>query len=333
MAPIADAPVRAAGQAADTDIRPAEVFPLGAHWDGRGTCFSVFSETATNVELCLFDEDGGNERRVRLPETTAFCWHGYVPGVGPGQRYGFRADGPWAPADGHRCNPHKLLLDPYARAISGSVSWGSAVLPYVLDHPDDRGEEDSAGAVPRSAVVDDTFDWEGERPLRRPLPDTVIYEVHVEGFTKRMVDVPEPIRGTYAGLAHPAATDYLKRLGVTAVELLPIHHFVHDGHLLERQPAELLGLQLDRFLRASRRVCERRRRRPAGRRIQVDGEGAARRGHRNHSGRRLQPDRRGQWFRGEPPVAGALKDIAWFRPDGTRTRTGASGSRRAPWCS
>jgi isoamylase len=212
---------------------PGEPLPLGAQWDGRGTNFSVFSEVATRVDLCLFDERGA-EQRVRLRERTAFCWHGYLPGVGPGQRYGFRVEGPWAPADGHRCNPGKLLLDPYARAIAGEVQWGPAVLPYVLGNPDERSDEDSAPFVPRSIVVDSSFDWGADRLLRRPLHESVIYEVHVKGFTARMPDVPEPLRGTYAGLAHPAAIAYLKHLGVTAVELLPVHHFVHDGHLVDR---------------------------------------------------------------------------------------------------
>jgi glycogen operon protein len=219
--------------AAPAETRPGDALPLGAHWDGNGTNFSVFSEVATSVDLCLFDADGG-ERRVPLPEVTAFCWHGYLPGVGPGQRYGFRVDGPWAPDQGHRCNPHKLLLDPYARAVSGDVVWGPAVLPYRPDSPDEPGEEDSAASVPRSVVVDPSFDWAGDRLPRRPLHETVIYEVHVKGFTKRMPGVPEELRGTYAGLAHPAAIDYLRHLGVTAVELLPVHQFLHDGHLAER---------------------------------------------------------------------------------------------------
>ena len=144
------------------ELWPGEPFPLGATWDGRGTNFSVFSEVATRVELCLFD-DRGQEQRVRLREVTAFCWHGYLPGVGPGQRYGFRADGPWAPADGHRCNVSKLLLDPYARAVEGEVQWGPAVLPYRGDNPDDRSDEDSAPYVPRSIVVDPRFDWGADR--------------------------------------------------------------------------------------------------------------------------------------------------------------------------
>jgi isoamylase len=214
-------------------IAPGESLPLGAHWDGRGTNFSVFSEVASKVELCLFDANGG-ETRIRLPEVSAFCWHGYLPDVGPGQRYGYRVDGPWAPADGHRCNPHKLLLDPYARAITGDVQWGSAVLPYREGSPDQLSDEDSAAHVPRSVIIDPAFEWNGDAPLRRPLDETVIYEVHVKGFTARMSDVPPALRGTYAGMAHPAAIEYLQRLGVTAVELMPVHHFVHEGHLVER---------------------------------------------------------------------------------------------------
>jgi glycogen operon protein len=212
---------------------PGEPFPLGAHWNGRGTNFSLFSEVATKVELCLFDEQGA-EHRVRLPEVTAFCWHGYLPGVGPGQRYAFRVHGPWAPRDGLRANPSKLLLDPYARAILGPITWDPAVLPYVLGEPDRMSEDDSAPHVPRSVVIDPTFDWGDDRSPRTPLHETLIYEVHVKGFTARMPGVPEHLRGTYAGLANRAATDYLRRLGVTAVELLPVHQFVHDGHLIER---------------------------------------------------------------------------------------------------
>jgi isoamylase len=216
------------------EIWPGEPFPLGATWDGHGTNFSIFSEVASRVELCLFDESGQQEI-VRLSEVTAFCWHGYVPGVGPGQRYGFRVDGPWAPADGHRCNAAKLLLDPYARAVSGSIQWGPAVLPYTISSDgNDKSDEDSAPFVPRSIVVDPNFDWGGDHLLRRPLHETVIYEVHVKGFTKRLMEVPEQIRGTYAGLAHPAAINYLSELGITAVELLPVHQFVHDGHLIDK---------------------------------------------------------------------------------------------------
>jgi glycogen operon protein len=215
-------------------IRPGEPFPLGAQWDGQGTNFSVFSEVATRVELCLFD-DTGHERRVRLPETTAFCWHGYFPGIGPGQRYGFRVHGPWLPEEGHRCNPAKLLLDPYARAIAGPVIHDPALLPYVsADEPDAASDADSAPYVPRSVVVDPHFDWENDHPLRRPLHESVIYETHVKGFSARRGDIPPELRGTYAALAHPASIDYFQQLGITAVELLPVHQFVHDGHLAAR---------------------------------------------------------------------------------------------------
>jgi isoamylase len=212
---------------------PGEPLPLGALCDGRGTNFSVYSEIATHVFLCLFDEMGVEER-IRMREVTAFCWHAYLPGIDPGQRYGFRVEGPWAPDQGYRCNPAKLLLDPYARAIAGTVHWGPEVLPFVVDRHDEPSSDDSSPHVPRSIVIDEHFDWADDRALRTPLHESVIYEVHVKGFTARMAEVPTELRGTYAGLAHPAAIEYLRTLGVTAVELLPVHHFVHDGHLIER---------------------------------------------------------------------------------------------------
>jgi glycogen operon protein len=215
-------------------LKPGEPFPLGAMCDGAGTNFSLFSEVGERVELCLFDEQG-NERRVVLPERTAFCFHGYLPGVGPGQRYGFRVHGPWDPANGHRCNPAKLLLDPYARAITGDIEWNPALFPYPLGGDDlQREDSDSAPFMPKAVVVDAAFDWENDRPLRRKLHETIVYEVHVKGFTMRHPDVPEQLRGTYAGMAHPAAVEYLASLGVTAVELLPIHQFVHEQHLLDK---------------------------------------------------------------------------------------------------
>jgi glycogen operon protein len=215
-------------------VRPGEPFPLGAVWDGDGTNFSLFSEVAERVELCLFDRSG-DETRIELPERTAFCFHGYLPDVEPGQRYGFRVHGPWQPEEGHRCNPAKLLVDPYARAIAGRIDWDPAVFPYPLGGDDrDRDDRDSAPHMPKSVVTDDRFDWEADRPLRTGLHETVVYEVHVKGFTMRHPDVPEPLRGTYAGLAHPAALDHLRSLGVTAIELLPVHQFVHEPHLLER---------------------------------------------------------------------------------------------------
>jgi isoamylase len=212
---------------------PGKPYPLGATYDGSGTNFSVFSEVAEKVELCLFDENGA-ETRVDLPELTGFCWHGYVPGVKPGQRYGYRVHGPWAPEHGHRCNPNKLLLDPYAKAVAGEVNWNEAAFPYRFEKPEGSvNEEDSAPYVPRSVVIDSSFDWGNDKPLRKPLHETMIYEVHVKGFTARHPDIPSEIRGTYAGLAHPAAVEHLAGLGITAVELLPVHQFIHDAHLVE----------------------------------------------------------------------------------------------------
>ena len=214
-------------------IWPGDEYPLGATWDGGGTNFSIFSEAAERVELCLFG-DTGDETRVDLPEVTAFCWHGYVPGVRPGQRYGFRVHGPWAPEQGHRFHPAKLLLDPYAKAIEGDVRWNEAVFTY---HPADENtlnDNDSAPFVPRSIVIDPTFDWGHDRHPRTPLHHSILYEVHVKGFTVRHPEIPDAIRGTYAALAHPVSLDYFTRLGVTAVELMPVHQFVHDAHLLER---------------------------------------------------------------------------------------------------
>jgi glycogen operon protein len=223
---------------ASTAIWPGTWYPLGATYDGAGCNFSVFTEVAHAVDLCLFDEDG-RERRLPLPESRTFCWHGYVPGIRPGQRYGYRVHGPWDPARGLRCNPHKLLLDPYARAIEGGVTWDPAVFPFERDpgggtHEDTPGTTDSAPFVPKSVVVDGRFDWTGDTRPNRPLHQTEIYELHVKGFTARMPDVPPELRGTYAGLAHPASIDYLTRLGVSAVELMPVHQFVHDGHLISR---------------------------------------------------------------------------------------------------
>ena len=213
-------------------VWPGQPYPLGATFDGVGTNFAVFSEVADCVELCVFQD--GHEHRVELPEVSSFCWHGYLPDVGPGTRYGFRVRGPWAPKEGHRCNPAKLLLDPYARAIEGQVDWHKAVFPYVWSHEDRASSLDSAPYVPRSLVVNPYFDWNGDRSPRIPLNESVIYETHVKGFTKLHPDMPEELRGTYAGLAHPAAIDYLLRLGVTAVELLPVHQFIQHEHLLER---------------------------------------------------------------------------------------------------
>ncbi|MHB1582609.1 MAG: glycogen debranching protein GlgX [Acidimicrobiales bacterium] len=212
---------------------PGRWYPLGATYDGTGTNFSLFSEVAERVELCLLDDDGAEER-VRLEEVDAFCWHAYLPGVGPGQRYGYRVHGPWDPAAGVRCNPNKLLVDPYARAIEGAVRWDPACFSHDLGDPSRRNDADSAPYVPVSAIHNPYFDWANDRPPDVPLHETVIYEVHVKGFTQCHPDIPEAVRGTYAGLSHPVAVDYLSGLGVTTVELLPVHQFVHDAHLVER---------------------------------------------------------------------------------------------------
>jgi isoamylase len=215
---------------------PGEPGPLGARHDGVGTNFAVYAEAAEGVELCLFGEGDGRDDEVRigLSETTGGVWHAYLPDVGPGQRYGYRAHGPWDPSQGQRANPAKLLLDPYAEAIEGGISWGQAVFGHRMDEPDEIDPTDSAPAMPRSVVVNPWFDWEGDRAPRTPLSDTVIYEAHVKGATHRHPGVEEDLRGSYAGLAHPAFVDHLVDLGVTAVELLPIHQFVHDHHLVER---------------------------------------------------------------------------------------------------
>jgi isoamylase len=215
------------------ETRPGAAEPLGATWDGTGTNFSVFSGVAERVELCLFDADG-REQRVPMVERTGQRWHAYLPDVGPGTRYGYRVHGPWDPARGHRCNPEKLLLDPYARSIAGQVQMVPEVLGHRADDPSARDARDSAPFVPRSVVVHPFFDWGHDRPPRVPWPDTVVYEAHVSGLTRRHPAVPEGIRGTYAALAHPAVIDHLVRLGVTTLELMPIHAFTHEEHLVRR---------------------------------------------------------------------------------------------------
>ena len=220
------------------DIRPGRPFPQGSTWDGQGTNFSLFTEHADRVELCLIDEDG-SERRYDVRDTTAFQYHIYLDGVGPGQRYGYRVYGPWAPEQGMRFNPAKLLIDPYAKAIDGAVDWHAAnTLPYPPGDGEDPDlqidEQDDAAAIPASVVIDPGFDWEGDRPLHRRWSSTVIYETHVKGFTMRHPDVPEELRGTYAGLGSEPAIEYLRDLGVTAVELLPVHHIADESFLVDK---------------------------------------------------------------------------------------------------
>ncbi|MGK5114994.1 MULTISPECIES: glycogen debranching protein GlgX [unclassified Geodermatophilus] len=219
----------------DVEVWPGSPTPLGAHWDGNGTNFALWSAGAQAVDLCLFDADG-TEHRHRLQETTHQVWHGRLPGVGPGQRYGYRVHGSYDPGSGLRYNPSKLLLDPYTRAVDGDLELHPALFGYTdaafdAAVPDLR---DSAPFVPRGVVVHDPFPWDGDRSPNTAWSDTVIYEVHVKGATMCSPDIPPTLRGTYAGLAHPAFVEHLQALGVTAVELLPVHHFVSEPHLLYR---------------------------------------------------------------------------------------------------
>ncbi|MFQ3592434.1 MAG: glycogen debranching protein GlgX [Gemmataceae bacterium] len=209
-------------------------YPLGATWDGAGVNFALFSQHAHKVELCLVDAHG-HERRYELPECTDHVWHGYFPQLLPGQRYGYRVHGPYLPDKGHRFNPHKLLLDPYTRAIGRDLNWHDALFGYTIGRDDlSYDTRDSGPFAPLGVVVEGTFSWGDDRPPGIPWQQSLIYELHVKGFTRRMPGVPEPLRGTYLGLASDAALRHLQSLGVTAVELLPIHYRVNDRHLVEK---------------------------------------------------------------------------------------------------
>ena len=208
-------------------------YPLGATFDGSGTNFALFSEAAERVELCLFDEDGA-ERRIDVTEVDAFVWHVYLPAVQPGQRYGYRVHGPFDPAAGLRCDPSKLLLDPYAKAIAGMASNHPSLYSYDFEDPEKRNTEDSAAHTMHSVVVSPFFDWGNDHPPAHEYHDTVIYEAHVKGLTMLHPEIDDNIRGTYVAMGHPAVIEHLKELGVTAVELMPVHQFVQDGHLVEK---------------------------------------------------------------------------------------------------
>lgn len=222
-------------------LEAGQPYPLGAHWDGQGTNFAVFSEHATALLLCLFDDSGQHETaRLPLPESTDGVWHGYLPGARPGQRYGYRAQGPYAPRDGHRFNPQKLLLDPYARRLAGELQWSDALLGYRAGSPRadlTRCRRDSAFAMPKAVIIDDriehAFDWGDDRPPRVPWSETVIYEAHLRGLTRLREDLPEQDRGTFGALGHARTIAYLQSLGITAVELLPIQAFVSERRLVE----------------------------------------------------------------------------------------------------
>ena len=233
-------------------IWPGKPYPLGATYDGSGVNFALFSEIADRVELCLIADDG-TETRVEMPEHDAFVWHVYLPTVQPGQRYGYRVHGPYDPANGHRCNPAKLLLDPYAKAIDGEMRGDQALFGYSFDDPElglssVPNEVDSLGHTMLSVVTNPFFDWGKDRSPGHRYHESVIYEAHVKGLTMRHPDVPEEIRGTYAGIAHPATIEHLRGLGVTALELMPVHQFVQDFTLQDKGLRNYWGYNTIGFL-------------------------------------------------------------------------------------
>jgi glycogen operon protein len=228
------------------EVWPGKPYPLGATWDGSGTNFALFSEAADRVELCLFE--GAEETRVNLAERDGFVWHAYLPGVAPGQRYGYRVHGPYDPATGHLCNPAKLLLDPYGKAVEGNVSWHRSLFSYELTDPDMLNTGDSAPYLPRNVVIDPRFDWGDDRPPRTPYHETVIYEAHVKGLTRLHPGIPEELRGTYAALGHPIMVDHLRELGITAVELMPVHQYVPEHAMVARGLTNYWGYNTIGFL-------------------------------------------------------------------------------------
>jgi isoamylase len=233
-------------------VWPGTPYPLGASWDGAGTNFALFSGVAGQVELCLFGPDpaseGERETRVAVTEVDGLVWHCYLPAVEPGQRYGYRVHGPYQPERGHRCNPAKLLLDPYGKATCGEVTWGQALFSYQHGHPSELNTDDSAPYMPRNVVINPYFDWGDDRPPRTPYHETLIYEAHVRGLTMRHPEVPPGQRGSYAGLAHPAVIEHLTRLGVTAVELMPVHQSVPESALVGRGLTNYWGYNTIAFL-------------------------------------------------------------------------------------
>ncbi|KUI16560.1 glycogen debranching enzyme [Mycobacterium lehmannii] len=229
------------------EVWPGKAYPLGATYDGTGTNFAVFSEAAEKVELCLFDADG-TETRITLPENDAFVWHGFIPNIEPGQRYGYRVHGTYDPPTGQRCNPNKLLLDPYSKAIDGNFDWNQSLFSYNFGDPDSRNDDDSAASMPKSVVINPYFDWGNDRPPDYEYADSVIYEAHVKGLTQTHPDIPENIRGTYSAVAHPVIIEHLQSLGVTAIELLPVHHFANDSTLIDKGLSNYWGYNTIGFL-------------------------------------------------------------------------------------
>ncbi|QKE85380.1 glycogen debranching protein GlgX [Arthrobacter sp. NEB 688] len=229
------------------EIWPGTAYPLGATYDGSGVNFALFSEVAERVELCLVDDDGA-ETRIDLPEVDGFVWHGYLPAVQPGQRYGYRVHGPYEPENGHRCDPSKLLLDPYAKAVEGQVENDPALFSYDFDDNEARNTDDSLGKTMLGVVINPYFDWGHDRPPRHEYHESVIYEAHVRGLTMTHPEIPEEIRGTYAALGHPAIVEHLTRLGVTAIELMPVHQFVQDTSLQAKGLTNYWGYNTIGFL-------------------------------------------------------------------------------------
>ncbi len=239
-------------------LREGVAFPLGATWTGLGVNFALFSANATKVELCLFDEQGQGEiERIELPEFTDEVWHGFLPDARPGTIYGYRVHGPYDPQNGHRFNPNKLLLDPYAKAVVGNLDWNPAVFGYQMETGDDLtfDERDSAPFMPRCRVIDPAFTWGDKRAPRTPWERTVLYEMHVRGYTKLHPAVPEEFRGTYRGLTEPDVLDHIRRIGVTAVELLPIHTFVNDSQLSDKGLINYWGYNTIAFFAPTRRYA------------------------------------------------------------------------------
>lgn len=245
----------------ELEIWPGGPYPLGATWDGSGVNFALFSENATGVELCLYDPSGKRETaRIKMAERNNQIWHTFLPGIEPSQLYGYRVHGPYEPAEGLRFNPNKVLIDPYAKAIAGTIEWSDALFGYQIGHEDEDqswNEEDSAEFIPKCAVINPRYDWEGDQRLNIPFHETIIYELHVKGFTALHPEVPPELRGTYSGLAYPAVIGYLKGLGISAVELMPVHQFVADRHLVERGLTNYWGYNTIGFFAPDARYASR----------------------------------------------------------------------------
>jgi isoamylase len=242
------------------NIYPGSPYPLGANWDGEGVNFALYADNATAVTLCFFDDakDEAEAHKIKLVERTHHIWHVYVEGAQPGQLYGYRVDGPYDPKQGHRFNPSKLLIDPYTKAIAGTIDWSDALFGYEIGHPDEDlsfSEIDSAPYIPKSVVVSNDFDWAGDKAPRIPYHKSIIYEAHVKGLTKLHPEIPEDIRGTYAAIAHPVTIRYLRELGITAIELMPVHHFISDRHLKERGLSNYWGYNTIGYFAPDVRYC------------------------------------------------------------------------------